>query len=137
MTVPPGGPPYEPYGGARQAGAPLPPEQERNWALASHIGTLVAAWIALGVLCPLVIWLMYRDRSDYIRRHAVESLNFQISLLIYLAVSTVVGLLTFGLALIILLPAIGIFAIVVIVMATIAAAGGSDYRYPLCIRFVS
>ncbi len=31
---------------------------------------------------------------------------------------------------------IGIFALVVIVLATVKAANGEDYRYPLCIRLV-
>ena len=104
--------------------------------MASHIGTLVSAWIALGLICPLVIWLLYRERSDYIRRHSLESLNFQITLLIYLAISVVLGLITFGLLLFVLLPALGIFALVVIVMATIAAGSGQDYHYPLTFRMV-
>jgi uncharacterized protein len=123
MTMPPQSP-------------PVPPDQERTWSAVAHIGTLLAAWIALGLLCPLVVWLMYRDRSEFVRRHALESLNFQISLLIYLAVSVVVGIVTFGLALFVLLPALGIFALVVIIMATVAAARGDDYRYPLSIRMV-
>ncbi|HZO69097.1 MAG: DUF4870 domain-containing protein [Kribbellaceae bacterium] len=116
--------------------SPVRPDQERTWAMASHIGTLVSAWIALGLICPLVIWLLYRERSDYIRRHSLESLNFQITLLIYLAISVVLGLITFGLLLFVLLPALGIFALVVIVMATIAAGSGQDYRYPLTFRMV-
>jgi uncharacterized protein len=116
--------------------SPVRPDQERTWAMAAHIGTLVSAWIALGLICPLVIWLLYRERSDYIRRHSLESLNFQITLLIYLAISVVLGLITFGLLLFVLLPALGIFALVVIVMATIAAGSGQDYRYPLTFRLV-
>ncbi len=112
------------------------PDQERTWAWISHIGTLVSAWFALGLICPLVIWVMLRDRSDFVRRHALESLNFQITLLIYLAVSVVLGLITFGLLLFILLPALGIFALVVIVTATIAAGSGQEYRYPLAFRLI-
>jgi uncharacterized Tic20 family protein len=44
---------------------PLTPSETRNWAIAAHLGTFVAAWIAMGVLCPLVVWLMYRDRSEF------------------------------------------------------------------------
>lgn len=125
-----------PYGAQHTPGPPLPPDQERTWAIVSHIGTLVAAWIALGLLCPLIVWLVFRERSEYVRRHALESLNFQISLLIYLGVAIVIGIVTFGLALFILLPLLGIFALIVIIMATVAASQSRDYRYPLNIRFI-
>ena len=128
---PPGGSSYGPG-----AAGPLRPEQERTLAIVSHIGSLVAAWLALGLLCPLIVWLLYRDRSDYVRRHALESLNFQITLLVYLAVSVVIGILTFGLALFVLLPLLAVFGLVFIIIATIAASNGQDYRYPLTLRFV-
>jgi uncharacterized Tic20 family protein len=107
--------------------------EERNWALAAHVGTFLAAWFAMGFLCPLIIMLTKGTESAFVRRHAVESLNFQISLLIYLAASAVLILILIG---IFLMIAVGIFALVVIVMATVAAANGEDYRYPLCIRLV-
>jgi len=107
--------------------------------MVAHIGVLVAAWFAMGFLCPLVIWLLYRYRSDFVRQHALESLNFQLSLLIYTAVAVVLILITFGLGVLIIIPlaVIGaVAALVVIVLATIAASSGSEYRYPLCIRLV-
>jgi len=114
---------------------PLSQSEERNWALAAHIGSLVAAWFAMGFICPLVIWLIFRDRSDYVRRHALESLNFQISLLIYGVVAVVLAVGTFGLGLLVIIP-LAIAALVLIIMATMAAAEGRDYRYPLTIRLV-
>jgi uncharacterized Tic20 family protein len=118
---------------------PLSSSEERNWALASHIGTLVAAWFAMGFLCPLVIWMVFRDRSEFVRRHSLESLNFQISLLIYAAAALLISVVTLGLGLLVVIPLgaiLAIAALVVIVMATIAAADGRDYRYPLTLRLV-
>lgn len=115
----------------------LPPEttsEERTWALVAHVGSLVAAWLAMGFLCPLLVLLLKGNDSPFIRRHAVESLNFQISLLIYLVVSAVLVLLVVG---IFMLIALGIFALVVIILATLAASNGRDYRYPLTIRLIS
>ncbi len=105
----------------------------------AHIGSLVAAWLAMGFLCPLVIWLLYRYRSEFVRRHAVESLNFQLSLLIYLAVAGILGVVTVGLALVVVIPVVlvgAIAALVFIILATVAASSGRDYRYPLTIRMV-
>ena len=112
----------------------MPSSEERNWALASHVGTFVAAWFAMGFLAPLVIMLVKGKDSAFVRRHAVESLNFQISLLIYLVVSFILAFVLIGF---VLMAAVGVFALVVIILATIKAANGEDYRYPLCIRMVS
>ncbi|HEY4568832.1 MAG TPA: DUF4870 domain-containing protein [Kribbella sp.] len=122
-----------------RSGQPLSASEERTWAMVAHIGVLVAAWLAMGFLCPLIIWLVLRDRSQFVRRHAVESLNFQISLLIYTAVAAVLVFITFGLGVLIVVPLIvigAIAALVVIVLATMAASSGHEYRYPLTIRLV-
>jgi uncharacterized Tic20 family protein len=100
----------------------------------SHAGAIVSAWIAMGFIVPLVIMLTKGTTSPFVRRHAVESLNFQISLLIYLVVSAILILAIIG---IFLMIALGIFALVVIILATVKAANGEEYRYPLCIRLVS
>ena len=78
--------------------------------------------------------------SPFVRRHAVESLNFQISLLIYGAAALLFSIVTIGLGLIIVIP-VGIAAVVAalvfLIQASIRAANGEDYRYPLTLRFVS
>ena len=122
MTVPPPGPPA------------APTSEERTWALAAHVGSLVAAWFAMGFLAPLLVLLIKGNDSPFIRRHAVESLNFQISLLIYLIASAILWLILIG---IVLTVALGVFALVVIILATMAASNGQDYRYPLTIRLIS
>jgi hypothetical protein len=105
----------------------------------AHVGVFIAAWFAMGFLCPLVIWALFRGRSEFVRRQAVESLNFQISLLIYTVIAVVLVLITFGLGVLIIVPLIvigAVAAVVVIVRATIAASSGHEYRYPLTIRLV-
>lgn len=118
---------------------PLAPSEERMWALVAHVGVFVAAWFAMGFLCPLVIWLIYRERSEFVRRHALESLNFQLSLLIYAVVAVVLVLVTFGLGVLVAIPLLligAVAALVVIIRATVAASNGREYRYPLSIRLV-
>jgi uncharacterized Tic20 family protein len=89
--------------------------------MAAHIGSLVAAWFALGLIAPLLVLLIKSDRSPYIRRHAVESLNFQINALIYTVVCFVLMFVLIGFVLI----------------AAVRAANGAEYRYPLTLRLVS
>jgi uncharacterized Tic20 family protein len=127
-----------PYGGPGPSSS-----DDTTWAVLAHIGSLVAAWLAMGFLAPLAVMLTKGTQSPFVRRHAVESLNFQLSLLIYLVVGSIVSVvlffLTFGLFLIILVPAavlLGIGALVVIILASVKASQGEDYRYPLTIRIV-
>ncbi len=119
---------------------PMTPNEERNWAMAAHLGAIVAAMVALGVLAPLGVLLFVGSRSDFVRRHATESLNFQISLLLYLAAAFVLAVVTVGLGLLILIPVgllAAVLALVAVVIATLAASRGEEYRYPLTLRLVS
>ncbi|WP_306643828.1 DUF4870 domain-containing protein [Sanyastnella coralliicola] len=106
-----------------------PSQDEKTVALLAHIGTLIGAWIV-----PLVIWLVKKDESDFIARHAKESLNFQISVMIYMVVCIILAVIVIGVFLAI---ALGIAAFVFVILATIAASGGKDYKYPMTIRFIS
>jgi uncharacterized protein len=115
-------------------------QSDRNWASASHWGTLVAAWLAMGFLAPLLIMLTVGNQSAFVRRHAVESLNFQISVLIYGGAAFLFSLLTLGLGLLVVIPlalVFLVFAVVFLIQGSIKAANGEDYRYPLTLRFVS
>ena len=108
--------------------------EERNWAMAAHIGSLVAAWFALGLIAPLLVLLIKGDSSPYIRRHAVESLNFQINALIYIVACFVLMFVLIGFVLIVVY---GIFYLVCVITATVRASNGAEYRYPLTLRLVS
>lgn len=140
MSMPP--PPPPPGGGYYQPAPPPgmptgPTAEERNWALAAHIGTLAAAALAAGAsgfIAPLLVLLLKGKESPFVRHHAVESLNFQISLLIYLLISVV---LVFVLVGILMLVVVGVFALIAIILGTVAASGGRDFRYPLTIRLIS
>lgn len=83
---------------------------------------------------PLVILLLKKDESKFIRHNAVEALNFQISMFIYFVASIVMMLIVVGFFIFI---ALCIVNIVFIVVAAVKASDGVYYRYPLCIRFVS
>jgi uncharacterized Tic20 family protein len=107
---------------------------DRNWSVGAHLGSFVTAWFALGLIAPLVVLLVKGQSSPYVRRHAVESLNFQINALVY---SVVFGLLMFVLIGFVLLPLYGIFYVVCVVLATIRASHGEDFRYPFTIRVIS
>ena len=99
----------------------------------AHMGSFVAAWVALGLLAPLFVLLTKGKESEFIRRHAVESLNFQINALIWIAVSVILFLVLIG---IFMLAIFGIYYLIVVILGSVAASRGRSFRYPLIIRFV-
>lgn len=108
----------------------IPPEgssDSRGWAVAAHL----TPWIA-GFLGPLFIWLAKKD-DPFVEDHARESLNFQISLFIYLVVSAILIIVLIGL---VMLLAFAILAFVTNIIGAVKASNGEMYRYPLCIRFI-
>ncbi len=107
---------------------------ERNWAMAAHLGSFVAAWVALGLLAPLGVLLFKGHDSAFVRKHAVESLNFQINALVYTVVLVISIFLIIG---IVLLPLYGLFYLVCVILGSVRAHDGRNFRYPLTIRFVT
>lgn len=123
---PPGyGPPPMPYPGP----PPMRPEDEKLWAIGAHLGPLV-----LGLFAPLVVWLVFKDRSRFLDRSAKEALNMQISYAVYGLVAGLSILLLVGF---ILLPLVGIAWLVLLIIGTIKAANLEDWRYPAIFRLVS
>lgn len=105
-----------------------PTADEKNLALLSHIGTLFG-----GFIVPLIVWLVKKEESIFVARHAKESLNFQITMIIYFVASAILLFVVVGFLAMI---ALSIFSLIVRVLATVAASQGKDYNYPLCIRFI-
>jgi uncharacterized Tic20 family protein len=118
---------------------PFPPahsaKDERLWATFCHLGGLGMYVFPFGnVIIPLVIWLIKKDEYPLVDDQGKESLNFQLSILIYTLVSAILLLAAVG---VVLLAAVLIFDIVMIIIASIKANEGVAYRYPLTIRFIS
>ena len=144
QQVPPPPPPQVPPGGGPPAGGPPPggppgqpplrQDQERLWAMLAHLLSFVAAYIALGFLAPLVVLLVFGQRSGYVRAHAVESLNFNLTWLLYAVVAVILAFLLIGIPILI---ALGIAYVILVIVASVRANNGELYRYPLTIRFIN
>ena len=112
-----------------------PEPDECNWAVATHLSGLAGYVVPFAnVVAPLVIWLIKRDESSFIARHALAALNFQISMVIYLAIAT---LLTYVLIGFILLPALIVLNVVAVVLAALRASRGGFRPYPLSLHLVA
>jgi uncharacterized Tic20 family protein len=111
-------------------------DQERTWGILSHALALAGGMLGglPAFVAPLVIYLVYKERSAYITHHAREALNFQLSILLYAVISGVLIIVLIGF---LLLPLVGIMWLVLTIVAAIAASRNEWYRYPFSIRFVS
>jgi hypothetical protein len=107
----------------------------RTWIVLCHASALLGLFFHfLGhIFGPLIVWLAKRGESTEIDAHGKESLNFQLSMLIYDAVALILCFVLIGIPILILL---WIVNIVLIIVASIKASEGQLYRYPLTIRFI-
>jgi hypothetical protein len=136
---PPGGysaPPPPPGGyagpppGQPAAGAPVTESDERTWAMLGHIGGILVGFIA-----GLIVYLVYKDRSQYLKDQGAEALNFQITIAIGYVAVTVLTVITFGIGSILYL-ALWAVQIIFGIIAGLAANKRENYRYPFAIRFI-
>ena len=121
------------------SGQDLPESEERLWAVAAHLASVIG-WVGVPaghLLAPLLIWLFLRDRSEFVRIQALESLNFQISVTIYSLAAAAVAFTVVGL--VVAVPALFLlvlFDIVLTIVGAVRVSQGETYRYPLTIRLV-
>ena len=117
--------------------ASMSPEQERTWGAIGHGAALVAMVLSvgfLGFLGSLAVYLVHKDRGPFVRAHAANSLNVQITMLIWIVISIPL-ILAFGLGLVTLVAAPFVAGLLHLV-GTIKAYNGEWWNPPLTPRFI-
>jgi len=115
-------------------GGTSPTQEERTWGMIAHLCAFIGWIIPFGsVIAPLVVWLMKRDQSRYVGEHALESLNFNITMAIAVAVCIVLVFVLVGIPLLI---GLGLYWLVMTIVAGVKANEGVMYRYPITLRLV-
>lgn len=142
VSYPPPAPPTEPRPGPDPGPGGLDGET-RGWAVAAHLSAFVGAWVLVGFLGPLVVYLLGRDRHAFVAHHAREALNFNLTFLLAGVVggllAFVLAIVTFGFGLLVIVPVVLVAAvawIIVTIVAAVRAWDGEGFRYPLTIHFV-
>jgi Uncharacterized protein conserved in bacteria len=99
---------------------------ERVCAAAAHL----LALCGLLIVGPVLMLLLMGKTSPYVRRHAIEALNFHITLLgaTILLPITLIG--------IPLIPVMWVVAVVLWIVAGLAALGEGDFKYPFTLRLI-
>jgi uncharacterized Tic20 family protein len=115
--------------------APVTSSDIRTWCVLCHAAALLGLFFHfLGhLLGPLIVWLVKRGDSPEVDAHGKESLNFQISMLIYDAIAAILCIVLIGIPILI---ALWVLNTVLVIIASIQASEGKFYRYPITIRLI-
>lgn len=102
---------------------------DKLWIILSHLSLL----LGVGILLPLIVYLVKKQDSPLVASHAKEALNFHISVYLYAFISALLCVVLIGF---VLLPVIGLGALVCSIIASVKASDGQFFRYPLTLRLV-
>lgn len=146
-------------------------DDEKLWASIAHASiwiTMLTGFLTTGfgvpvtIFIPLIIYLMYRKKSDYVVFHAMQAFALQVIATIGVLILAVVGGVAWGLGMVIALLAVFVLAGIVLVplwalvglalllvifltplaallLGTIAAVethNSRDYRYPFISHWI-
>ncbi|MGO4340213.1 DUF4870 domain-containing protein [Phycicoccus sp. Soil748] len=120
----------------QQPTQPMSQQEEKTWATLTHVisgAAMVVSAGTLGFVASLVIYLVYRDRGPFVRAHAANAVNVQLTALVGLIVSGILMLVLVGF---ITYPIIVVAAVVIHAIAAVRANAGEWYDPPFTIRFV-
>ena len=121
--------------GARQTSDRVLGMEDSTYCLLLHLSQVAGYLLpGLGMLLPLVLWLVGRDRSPEIDAQGRLVMNWILSLIVYMAISFFLCLLLIGIPLLISFAVLGV---VFPIIGAVRAADGRRWRYPMSIPFLS
>ena len=133
---PPPPPASEPPGSSSGIGS-----DQRQWAMFAHLSALLGLVTGIGAIVgPLVIWLVKRETMPFVDDQGKEALNFNITMfgtaMVLWIVGTILLVILIGFLFYLAAFAVGVFWLVMTIIAAIKANEGVAYRYPLTLRLV-
>ncbi|MFD0773662.1 DUF4870 domain-containing protein [Streptomonospora algeriensis] len=121
--------PGYPQGYGQGDGQYMPSSDDRTMALLAHIGGIFTSWVL-----PLILYLVKKDESPYVRHQAAQAFNFQMTMFIGQLVSYLLMVLIIGF---ITIFAVVACAIIFAVIAAVASNKGEWYKYPIAIPMLT
>jgi hypothetical protein len=109
-------------------------DETRTWAMLLHLSVFSSYIFPLaGVIVPLVIWQVQKDKMPELDEHGKIVMNAVISFTIYIAVSVVLVMVLIGIPMLVLF---GTLAVVFPIIGAIKASNGEVWPYPMTIPFI-
>ncbi len=123
-------------GGGMGSPVGMSAQDERTWSMLAHLSVLVNLVTGIGgPIAALVIWLVYKDRSQRVAFHALQSLWYQVAWAVILFVGwSITIFLSLFIIGFLLVPVMLVASLVPFVHQCYAAYKvnqGVDYRYPV------
>lgn len=109
-------------------------ESERNWSMLCHLSGFAGFFFPFGgIIGPLICWLSRKDESRWVDVNGKASMNFQLSLLLYMVLAIPLCFILIGIPIVVFL---GFLKVICIVIASVRASKGELFRYPISIPFI-
>jgi len=112
---------------------------EKLWGMLAHLLTLLGYVVVVGeYIVPLVIYLVYKDRSRFVAFHALQALFFQLLALAVSVALVLFSIVTLGCGILLAVPlgiALAIAVLVYTIIAAIQANNGVWYELPIVGRW--
>jgi hypothetical protein len=109
-------------------------ETERNWSMLCHLSAFAGFFFPFGgIIGPLICWLTRRDESSWVNINGKASLNFQLSMLLYMFLTIPLCFIIIGIPIIV---ALGTIKVICVIIASVKAPKGELFKYPLVIPFI-
>ena len=105
-----------------------PNDDEKTWGMIAHVSALVSLFLG-----PIIVLAAKGNTSKWVKAHAIEALNFSITIFIGYMICVPLMFVVIGMCLIVPL---GLGALILHIIAGVGAFQGNSYRYPFAIRFL-
>jgi uncharacterized Tic20 family protein len=99
----------------------------KKWAVVSHLSAFLTLLGIPSLIGTVVTWALKKQDDPFVDFHGKEAVNFNLSFLIYGAVSAVLVVALVGL---LLLPIVAMTWLVLVIVGAVKASAGEYYRYP-------
>ena len=139
-SAPAGSPPPPPPPGATPVsvgyetpGVPETVEDAKTWGMIAHLSALIGFTGIPSIVGPLIVWAVKKDQYPFVADQAKEAMNFHLTVLIAMLICIPTFCIGIGFF---LLPAIGVVALVFVILAALKAKDGIYYRYPWTLRLI-
>jgi uncharacterized protein len=108
-------------------------DDDKLWALLAHLsGLLVLVAAPANVIAPLILFVLYKDKNRYVAFHALQSLYFQLAIIVVGVLAGIFTFVTLGVGVIVAIPVIlglAVAGVIYPIIVGLHAHRGEMYEY--------